>query len=480
MGIKGYRQLFGFLFSSVSKDKERARRERILHLILVMCILLCAIGTIKAFSEYGLSVYNDTVNRPFPPTFNVILMGVFVTGFLLSRRGLSFLVSTFFVGLVYCVAVFTSYSYGADLPQSLLTYSLLIVMSGILIGSRFAIWLTVWIGVSLYFIASWQLDHPTTYNSLWKNQSADQIDFVMYGITLFAIAIISWLFNKESERALQRARQSELSLLKERNELEKKVAERTAELRQAQTEKINQLYRFAELGSRMSMLLHDLVNPVNVVSLNLEELQKQSKNLPSERRRELKEMKQLLEYALLGTRKIEEYIEVTRSSLRNTEIKKRFSIVQEIKMVIKMLQKRLNESQVNIKLTVNPVSLTHYANNTKFHQVMSNLICNAVDAYQQVGTTDLKIAEKIIKIDVSKQENQIKVKISDKAGGMDQKTKEAMFQQFFSTKSDAKHLGIGLSLCKEIIEHDFHGSIECRTVLGKGTVFTITLPTNSP
>jgi len=104
-------------------------------------------------------------------------------------------------------------------------------------------------------------------------------------------------------------------------------------------------------------------------------------------------------------------------------------------------------------------------------QVVSNLIVNALDALP---------AEGILRLRVRKRANEIDFVVADNGHGIATQHKEALFQPFFTTKTD-KGTGLGLALSKGIIERH-NGRIRVRSSVrpGKsGTAFKITLPVRS-
>lgn len=100
----------------------------------------------------------------------------------------------------------------------------------------------------------------------------------------------------------------------------------------------------------------------------------------------------------------------------------------------------------------------------KMEQVITNLVTNSFDAMQSGGT--LRITNKEMK-------KSIRIELIDTGVGMSKAVIEKLYTPFFTTKS--KGLGIGLSICKRIIEaHE--GKIEVESTEGKGTKFSIILP----
>ncbi len=108
----------------------------------------------------------------------------------------------------------------------------------------------------------------------------------------------------------------------------------------------------------------------------------------------------------------------------------------------------------------------------RFHQVLSNLIDNAI---KNTPVEERKIIMEVKKL---KKRKMIQIKISDNGAGIESKNLKLIFEPFVTlqTKYSSKGTGIGLSLCKNILKrHD--GSITAESKgLGKGSTFTIELP----
>lgn len=120
-------------------------------------------------------------------------------------------------------------------------------------------------------------------------------------------------------------------------------------------------------------------------------------------------------------------------------------------------------------------------NQTQIHQVLVNIINNAVDAMDGEGTIIIHISrvaandEFLHQFPKIKAQNYCKIEISDTGHGMDQPTMERMFEPFFTTKEVGKGTGLGLSIVHTIIE-EHQGDITVTSQLGHGTTFMILLP----
>jgi PAS domain S-box-containing protein len=99
-------------------------------------------------------------------------------------------------------------------------------------------------------------------------------------------------------------------------------------------------------------------------------------------------------------------------------------------------------------------------------QVFLNITLNALQAMaEKGGRLDIRAADK---------GKFVEVEFTDTGGGIPDDIKKKIFDPLFTTK--AKGVGLGLSVCKSIIERH-EGDIKVKSQVGKGTTFTISLPT---
>jgi len=98
-------------------------------------------------------------------------------------------------------------------------------------------------------------------------------------------------------------------------------------------------------------------------------------------------------------------------------------------------------------------------------QVFHNIALNALQAMPEGGRLDIKASDK---------GKFVELEFIDTGGGIPEEIKKKIFDPLFTTK--AKGVGLGLSVCKTIIEHH-EGEIKMKSQAGKGTTFTLSLPT---
>lgn len=107
-----------------------------------------------------------------------------------------------------------------------------------------------------------------------------------------------------------------------------------------------------------------------------------------------------------------------------------------------------------------------YSDEGHFSQICLNIVSNALDAMPDGGKLLFKI---------SSNNKHTSVSIADTGSGIEKQNIDKIFDYLFTTKAKNKSTGIGLFTTKKIIEK-LSGTINVQSELGKGTVFTITLP----
>jgi two-component system NtrC family sensor kinase len=128
----------------------------------------------------------------------------------------------------------------------------------------------------------------------------------------------------------------------------------------------------------------------------------------------------------------------------------------------------MNQGQIEIVRNLKPDLPYVLASRGLIQQVIVNLALNARDAMEEGGTLTVSTEPE--------NDSWVRLKISDTGCGIKPEDIPKIFLPLFTTKGEGKGTGLGLSISHDIIKNH-NGSIEVESVLGKGTTFTIRLPT---
>ena len=143
-----------------------------------------------------------------------------------------------------------------------------------------------------------------------------------------------------------------------------------------------------------------------------------------------------------------------------------FDINQAVLSALQLLSHRLRET-IRLERKLEAVPLVR-CRGPEITQVVLNLLGNAADAVQRVP-------EPVIEVRTSHQGADVKLEIVDNGTGLDPSVSERLFKPFTSTKPAGRGRGLGLSICKSIVE-SHGGKIEAGPEGERGTRFTVTLP----
>ena len=444
-----------------STDEDAKRREFVLNVLLLTTILLVGILFIVAVKE---RIELGATYRGIP-LMMIVMCLTFFSGLLVISRKRYFTFSAYALLVVYFIPItYGLYHWGADMPMGLLLYALVIVMSSVLISTRFSFFVLACATVALMGISYLQTHHIGSPMQYWKSQIYSMTDSVSALVTLGIIAAVSWLSNREIERSLMRARRSEAELKVERDQLEVKVEERTRALTAAQLEKMREINRFAEFGRLASGFFHDLSNPLTAVSLNLEMLK--DKHGP-----EIADARSHLDQALSATKRAEGFITAIRKQIQHQETRSVYSLVEEVKQVLQVMSYNARKHGIQLDVSFTQ-DIRMYGNLLKFNQIVMNLVSNAIDAYDQRKT---EVPRKIA-VSLSEKDRIVRLTVRDWGMGIPHQHLEKIFNPLFTTKSIEKGTGIGLSTTKEIVERDLGGTIRVESREGEGTTFIVEFP----
>jgi len=134
--------------------------------------------------------------------------------------------------------------------------------------------------------------------------------------------------------------------------------------------------------------------------------------------------------------------------------------------VVQLFQKSLQESSVQLKVSVVPDTLLLNADADQIEQVIINLIKNAIEALQ--GNP-----EPLITVKAHSDINQrTYIEVADNGSGIEPEALERIFIPFYTTKKTGS--GIGLSLSRQILQQH-GGSLTATSEVGEGTTFVMVL-----
>jgi len=449
------RKLYTLFIEPRQEDEDLRNRELVLNVLLA--------GTSGVFLlSFVLLLVSFAVGNSYVG-IRIVGVGVcltFIGAIYRAARAAQYQLSAYLLLFVYLViATLVAYRWGVTMPVGVILYALIVVLAGILLGARYSLYAAIWVAVIVVGLDVAQVHHLTQTDWSWLQTPLDFGVISGFCIIFSVIGLVTWLFNVQMERSLHRAHRAEAALLRQKLLLESKVEERTRELQVAQFERIQQLYRFAELGQLSTALLHDLANHLTTLTLDIEGLEEQSH-------------KGVVRRAKRSIRYIDDMVLRVRDQLQGKQRIKQFHPATEIDEVVRILNHKAGKAGVVIRWEAPEDRKTLYCRGEpiRFRQVIANLLSNGIDAYDQPANAE---HPNVVQLDLKANDKQITLTISDTGRGIAADDRQQLFEPFYSTKKTG--MGLGLFISKEIVENHFEGSISVGPETDK-TVFTVMLP----
>lgn len=347
------------------------------------------------------------------------------------------------------------WAWGINTPIGPLLFGLVIVLAGIMLTARHALYMAGIVGLILVALQLFQMLGWHVPNISWmRARHASFGDVVAYWSVFGMLALASWLYNREMETSLASARRAEKALLRQKATLELQVQRRTKQLRESQLEELQQMYRVTELGQIGITLLHDLANNLTALQLEIEDLGgKRANNV---------------EHAREITRYLGDIVDSTRARIHGAARARSFNMVQKTNETLAFLRYKATKANVTIDWQPPAKNWQLKGDPVSFGQVLTLLMSNAIDSYEHAPTT----TRREVVLAMRRTESDIIITIgswSKIAASM----RKNLFKPFHSSKKTG--MGLGLYIAKQTVEGQLHGSITLQAS-NHYTEFMVTLP----
>jgi PAS domain S-box-containing protein len=264
--------------------------------------------------------------------------------------------------------------------------------------------------------------------------------------------------------------------------------------------------KMSSLGIMVAGIAHEIKNPLGFVIGNLpllnrdigtllqiiaayrEELPEASPRLEAVLRASdldflQQDLPKLLDSITHGTGRMQDIVQSLQNfSHQDTDRFQRFQLEEGLESTLLILKPRTKANEIRPEIQIQ----RQYAQSPQLelppiechpgqiNQVFMNLLSNAIDALESRYTEGDFAPQITIQTEV--QASQVLVRISDNGTGVSAINQARLFRETFTTKPIGKGTGMGLSITHKIITAHHGGQLECASVWGEGTVFTIALP----
>lgn len=420
--------------------------------LLISTFILIAIITILLFVSYFVVNNTYVIGRILLCAISLLYLTI---TYIVWAKNFPSLASKLLILFYFLIAGLVLFMWGLNTPFGLLLLTITIVLAGILLGARYTLYITIMeiimiFGIQLAFSTGHQPELLTTVRPTHFG------DAIAYSALLSILALISWLFGRQTERLLFKNKLAEQALIKEKELLEIRVEERTRELQKAQLKEMQQLYQFAEMGQLSAALLHDLANHLAVLTFDIADIGK------NQHTQAIKRAEESIVY-------LEQAVAQVRKQLQGKSDYQKFDVVACIEDCIKIITPKAKRARATISLDTPTKQLLLKGDPLRLNHIASILIRNGIEAYAANTPKDKRHVSVIITDD----KEVVTIRVKDQGKGIPLERRSYLFTPLKSTKKDG--LGIGLFIAKKIAETHFKGTLSLTNTTNY-TEFILQLP----
>jgi signal transduction histidine kinase len=242
----------------------------------------------------------------------------------------------------------------------------------------------------------------------------------------------------------------------------KELAEANIRLQTTQQQLV-QSEKLAAVGQLTAGIVHDVKNPLAVIKGVAEEL-KEEVGLES---RITKQLSVIRDNAARADTIVSDLLKFARQS--KPEMRQR-DMRESIEAAMRLTEYLARKGNVRVIKDLPDRPAVAAYDPGQFEQVLINLIQNAIQAMPHGGT---------LRLNLSQAPGALAIAVEDTGVGIPPANLSRIFDPFFTTKKEGEGTGLGLSVSYGIVTRH-GGKIGVESTVGKGTTFTILLPTAPP
>ena len=234
-----------------------------------------------------------------------------------------------------------------------------------------------------------------------------------------------------------------------------------------QRERDSKLMNFEAIVAAIS---HEVKQPLGTIELNSSSAQFILDHTPAD----VREMREIIDDTKDAARRINETLAGFRSLFGRIEQNRQpVDMNEAILEVLKLSGTELTDQGISPRTKLTTELPTIYGNRNQLHQLIYNLVHNAIEAMSATTNTEhtLEIRTSIL------DRTAIVIEIQDNGPGIDPQKLDSVFEAFVTTKPQG--MGLGLAICRKIVEHH-EGQISASPVKPQGTLFRIELSSRNP
>lgn len=218
-----------------------------------------------------------------------------------------------------------------------------------------------------------------------------------------------------------------------------------------------------QMGVILSNITHELLTPLTIISASVYKLREQAPQYDDD-------------YSLIqnninrSTRLLRQILEVRKSQAGQLKLRvSKDDLASFVRMECENIRPMTIHNNISLSTTIPQGEISAWFDSDKLDKILYNLLSNAIKYNKENGTVNVSLMAT---------KEFATIIVTDTGLGMSQHTLKNLYTRFLDgdyREARVSGTGIGMSLTHDLVKLH-HAHIECQSVEGEGTTFTVTLP----
>ena len=223
--------------------------------------------------------------------------------------------------------------------------------------------------------------------------------------------------------------------------------------------------RRLRMGAIFTNITHELLTPLSVISASIDKLRDTEPQYNHEY--------DLMQFNIQRmVRLLQQILETSKSDAGKLRLLvTQGDVMKYIRQTAECLEPLIAKKNMKFSINCQPESMMGWIDTDKLDKIIYNLLSNAAKYGKEGGTVSISAI-------TNANYDEVEIKVSDDGDGISPKQMKQLFKRFHDgdyRQHQTDGTGLGLALTRDLVYLN-RGTIDCKSEVGKGTVFTVRLP----
>ena len=223
--------------------------------------------------------------------------------------------------------------------------------------------------------------------------------------------------------------------------------------------------RRLRMGAIFTNITHELLTPLSVISASIDKLRDTEPQYNHEY--------DLMQFNIQRmVRLLQQILETSKSDAGKLRLLvTQGDVMKYIRQTAECLEPLIAKRNMKFSINCQPESMMGWIDTDKLDKIIYNLLSNAAKYGKEGGTVSISAI-------TNANYDEVEIKVSDDGDGISPKQMKQLFKRFHDgdyRQHQTEGTGLGLALTRDLVYLN-RGTIDCKSEVGKGTVFTVRLP----